>query len=88
MDVTPELSPVMINYYQAQIGVLRWCVELGHIDILTEVSLCSSHLCLSRGRDLDTVFHLLAHLVNNHNARVVFDPTHPVIDKYAFVATD
>jgi hypothetical protein len=29
MDVTPELSPVMANYYQTQIGVLRWCVEIG-----------------------------------------------------------
>jgi hypothetical protein len=85
MDVTPELSPVMANYCQTQIGVLRWCVELGHIDIVTEVSLLSSHLCLPREGHLNTVFQLFSHLANNHNARVVFDPTYPVIDKYAFV---
>jgi hypothetical protein len=69
MDATPELSPVMVNHYQTQIGVLRWCVELGRIDIVTEVSLLSSHLCLPREGHLDTVFRLFAHLVNNHNAR-------------------
>jgi hypothetical protein len=88
MDVTLELSPVMANYYQTQIGVLRWYVELGRIDIVTEVSLLSLHLCLRSEGHLDTVFHLLVHLVNNHNARVVFDPTHPVIDEDAFVTID
>jgi hypothetical protein len=34
------------------------------------------------------VFHLFAHLVNNHNARVVFDPPYPVIDEDAFVKAD
>jgi hypothetical protein len=58
MDVTPELSPVMANYDQTQIGVLRWCVELGRIDIVTEFSLLSSHLCLPREGHLDTVFRL------------------------------
>jgi hypothetical protein len=31
------------------------------------------------------VFRLFAHLVNNHKARVVFDPTYPVIDEDTFV---
>jgi hypothetical protein len=34
------------------------------------------------------VFHLFTHLANNHNARVVFDPTYPVIDEDAFVKAD
>jgi hypothetical protein len=88
MDTTPELSPVMANYYQTQSGVLRWCVELGRIDIVTEVSLLSLHLCLPREGHLDTVFHLFAHLANNHSARVVFDPTYPVIHEDAFVTAD
>jgi hypothetical protein len=63
-------------------------VELGRIIIVTEVSLLSSHLCLPREGHLDTVFHLFSHLANNHNARVVFDPTYPVIDEDAFVKAD
>jgi hypothetical protein len=88
MDTTLELSPAMANYYQTHIGVLRWCVELGRIYIVTEVSLLSSHMCLPREGHLDTVFHLFAHLTNNHNARVVFDPTYPVIDEDAFVTAE
>jgi hypothetical protein len=34
------------------------------------------------------VFHLFARLVNNHNARVVFDLTYPLIDEDAFVKGD
>jgi hypothetical protein len=88
MDVTPELSPAMVNYYQTHIGVVRWCVELGRIYIVTEVSLLSSHLCLPREGHMDTVFHLFAHLANNHNTMVVFDPTYPVIEEDAFVKAD
>jgi hypothetical protein len=36
-DVSPELDPTRANLYQSQIGILRWCVELGRIDIITEV---------------------------------------------------
>jgi hypothetical protein len=50
-------------------------VELGRIDILTEVSMLSSHLCLPREGHLEAVYHLFAYLALNHNARVVFDPT-------------
>jgi hypothetical protein len=88
LDVTPELTPVMDNFYQTQIGVLRWCMELGCIDIMTGVSLLSSHLCLLREKNVDTVYHLAAHFALNHNARVVFDPTYPQIDEGAFINTD
>ena len=41
MDVTQELKGDGIKYYQELIGVLRWEVEIGRIDILLEVSLLS-----------------------------------------------
>ncbi len=44
LDVTPILGPDQANYYQSLIGVLRWAVELGRIDIHIDVSLLSSHL--------------------------------------------
>jgi hypothetical protein len=37
LDESPELYPSRANFYQSQIGSLRWCVELGRIDIITEV---------------------------------------------------
>ena len=35
IDTTPELSPEMANYYQSQVRVLHWIVELGRVDIIT-----------------------------------------------------
>ena len=48
MDTTPELKPVLVTYYQSQIGVLRWMVELGRVDIITEVSMLASQMALPR----------------------------------------
>ena len=88
LDVTPELGPEEANYYQSQIGVLRWMVELGRIDIIAEVSVLSSHLALPREGHLEAVFHLFGYLKNKHNTRMVFDPTYPTIDESNFKECD
>jgi hypothetical protein len=36
------------NYYMQQIGVLKWAVELGRIDIAAEVSILSSYMAAPR----------------------------------------
>ena len=46
LDATKELDPEGVNYYQSQTGILRWMVELGRVDIITEVSTLSSHSAL------------------------------------------
>eukprot|EP00957_Ditylum_brightwellii_P032495 2462558-Ditylum_brightwellii.AAC.1 len=48
LDITPALSSVDSAYYKSLIGMLRWMVELGRIDICSEVSMMSSHLAMSR----------------------------------------
>jgi hypothetical protein len=35
LDESPELDSIRANFYQSQIGILRWCVELGRIAIIT-----------------------------------------------------
>jgi hypothetical protein len=88
LDVTPELGPAEAAYYQSLIGVLRWIVELGRVDICLEVSMMSSHLALPRRGHLEQVFHIFAHLKKYHNAELVFDPSDPVIDESRFEAKD
>ena len=44
--MTEELEEDEASYYHSLIGVLRWIVELGRVDINTEVSMLSSHLAL------------------------------------------
>ena len=45
-DTLPELPPQDASYFQLLIGILRWIVELGWVDICLEVSMLSSHLVL------------------------------------------
>ena len=39
LDTSPELGPDEATYYQSLIGVLRWIVEMGRVDITVEVSM-------------------------------------------------
>jgi hypothetical protein len=88
LDESPELDPTIANLYQSQIGILRWCVELGRIYIITEVSMLSTYLCLPREGHLEAVLHVFAYLGLNHNVIVVFDPTYPAFDMGTFIKTD
>ena len=44
MDTSKSLDPAEASYFQYIIGVMRWMVGIGRIDIVTEVSIFSSHL--------------------------------------------
>ena len=68
------------TYYQSQIGILHWIVELGRVDITTEVSLLASHVALPRKGHLQTVFHIYGYLKKRHNSRLALDPSYPEID--------
>ena len=63
-------------------------MELGRIDIITEVSELSSFLAMPREGHLDAVFHIFNYLEKRHNARVVFDPSYPTIDMTSFKECD
>ena len=45
IGLSAELGPILLNYYQTQISVLRWMTELG-IDIITEVYMLASQMAL------------------------------------------
>jgi hypothetical protein len=85
LDESPEMYPVKANFYQSQIGILRWYVELGRIDIITECLMLSTYLCLPREGHLDAVFHVFAYLALYHISRVLFDATYPSVDMGAFI---
>jgi hypothetical protein len=78
----------MVNFFQSQIGILLWCVELGCINIITEVARLSNYLCLPDHGHLDAVFDASAYPTLHHNAMVVFDTNCPTIDMGAFIKTD
>jgi hypothetical protein len=88
LDVTPELQPIEAAYYMSLIGILRWIVELGRVDICLEVSMMSSHLALPREGHLQSVLHIFTYLKKYHNTELIFDPSYPVIDESAFERRD
>ena len=62
LNITPELLPIHAAYYQSLVGILRWIVELGRVDICLKVSLMSSHLASPREVHLDKLFRIFAYL--------------------------
>ena len=79
LDTLEQLDAEMMNYYQSAIGVLQWVVELGRIDITTEVSMLASQMALPQIGHLNVALHVFAYLKCKHNSRIVFDPMTPEI---------
>ena len=88
MDITEELNADEAAYYHSNIGILRWMVELGRCDIITEVSMLASHMAMPRRGHLEAMFHVYAYLDNRHNSTMVFDPSYPDIDMTKFKQVD
>ena len=88
IDISPELNADDATLYQSLIGVLRWALELGRVDIMTELGILSSYLAMPREGHLEALWHMFAYLKNKHNSRMIFDPTYPKIDETTFHECD
>ena len=88
MDVSPALSTQEASYYQSLVGILRWIVELGRVDICLEVSMMSSHLALPREGHLEALLHIFSYLKKYHNTELVYDPSDPAIAQSEFEVED
>ena len=84
MDTPEESNPEDATHFQYLIGILRWIVELGRVDICCEVSMLSSSLALSRMDHLEQVYHIFGYLKKYPNAEMVFDPSDPGVDSTLF----
>ncbi len=58
----PELGEIEAADYHSLIGVLRWIVEWGRVDIDVEVSMMSSHLALPCVGHLKEIYRIFAYL--------------------------
>lgn len=81
IDVSDELDEKGIHIFQELIGILWWAVELGRVDIMTEVSCLSQHLCAPQVGHLDTAYmifvHFLQHSLSKNTGYLAFDPLIP-----------
>jgi len=69
------------------IGVLRWIIELGRIDIHVHVAMLSSFLASPREGHLQEALHIFAYLKRYKKSTMVFDDTVPSIDESIFQQT-
>ena len=56
IDKSDELTPEEASYYQSLIGILRWMVELGRVDICCEVSMMSTQLAMPREGHMEACY--------------------------------
>jgi len=88
LDVTPELDPERASYYMSLIGILRWGVELGRVDILHAVAMMSSFMASPREGHLDNVLHIFSYLKKHPQSVMVFDDSVPQFDEERFNVVD
>ena len=67
-DTTDPLEPDRASYYQTMIGVMRWMVEIGRIEIATECSILSPHLAYTRKGKFECALHMMGYLKWKHNS--------------------
>ena len=87
-DVTREMNAGGLHIYQELIGILRWAIEIGRIDILLKVSLISSHLALHRIGHLKAVYWIFGYLKQVPKRRLYSDPKKSIISEDRFQIFD
>ena len=80
MNTSLLLEPDEASYYMRIIGIMRWMVELGRVDIATEVSQLSSFMAMPLKGHLVNSLHVMSYLRIKHNSMLMLDPTYPDIN--------
>jgi hypothetical protein len=70
-DLFDILDPECFSFYQHLIGVMKWMVELGCIDISTKVSMLSSYLACPHEGHLENALHVTGYLRLKHNSQLI-----------------
>ena len=63
-------------------------VEIVRIDIVTEVSMMSSHNAYPREGHFETFLHMMGYLKGRHNSRLAMDPNYPTVNEDIFKDQD
>ena len=88
LDATPHCDEDHASRYRQIIGILRWAIELGRIDILTEVALLSQYQADPREGHLEALYWIVNYLARFPMQRLVLNHTRPDIDESVFKAGD
>ena len=62
VDISAAPNDNLGSYYQSLIGICRWMIELGQIDIATVISLLSVHNAYPRKGHFRALLHVMSYL--------------------------
>ena len=88
LDTSSELSLENITFFQEIIGMLRWAIEIGRVDIHTEVSLLSSYQAAPREGHLEQLLRIVAFLKRKPKLTLYFDHKEARLDENMFNGSD
>ena len=77
LDSSTELNQDDITFYQELIGMLRWAIELGRVDVYLEVSLLSAYQAAPRQGHLEELIHIFGSRKKNPELTLYFNPEVP-----------
>lgn len=75
MDVSDLCDANEHQFYQQVVGIARWMIEIGRIDISYEVSIMSRYLACPRKGQLIQMLHMFQYLHCNQGMDLIYDPT-------------
>lgn len=75
LGTSPLLDDNEMDYYQSQISILCWMVELGCSDIYINVAFLSSFLVQPRRGYMKDIYHIYGYLRHHNHFAMVFDDT-------------
>ena len=85
LDITEELGTELLSCYLQLVGILRWDIELGIIDIFHETSLMSQYQDNPRISHLEVLYNTFAYLMSHmKTGRIGYYPMGMNVDFSAF----
>ena len=63
-------------------------IKLARVNVITKLSLLSSHVALPRDGHLEGAINVMAHIGQRYNSRLGYDPSYPEIDHNVFQKCD
>ena len=80
LNVSQSLNPKKTQKYQQFVGIARWIIKLGRVDILYEVSLLSSHLDIPRKGHTEALMEIFFYLDKACGKTIVIYPVIPKLN--------
>ena len=74
LDSSDFCNADQIQAYQQIVGMLRWMIELGRVDILFETTIMSSFMVSPRTGHLKQLIHIIAYIRKHDRSTLMMDP--------------